>query len=63
MKRKLLGLDRHRIDPSSLSPGLAELPERPITIVVYLKPGGAGDVFARRFAKIAAKYTNAQLSW
>ena len=32
----------------------------PINIVVYLKPGGAGDVFARRFEKIAGKYTDAQ---
>ncbi len=38
----------------------AKFPERPINIIVYLKPGGAGDVFARRFEKIAAKYTDAQ---
>ncbi len=37
----------------------AKFPERPINIVVYLKPGGAGDIFARRFEKIAAKYTDA----
>lgn len=44
----------------SVTPVQAKFPERPINIVVYLKPGGAGDVFARRFEKIAAKYTNAQ---
>jgi putative tricarboxylic transport membrane protein len=43
----------------SVAPALAKFPERPINIVVYLKPGGAGDVFARRFEKIAAKYTDA----
>jgi len=34
----------------------AAFPERPINVIVYLKPGGAGDVFVRRFEKIAAKY-------
>lgn len=43
----------------SAGTALAKFPERPISIVVYLKPGGAGDVFARRFEKIAAKYTDA----
>lgn len=43
----------------SVGTALAKFPERPINIVVYLKPGGAGDVFARRFEKIAAKYTDA----
>jgi putative tricarboxylic transport membrane protein len=38
----------------------AKFPERPINVVVYLKPGGAGDVFVRRFEKIAAKYTDAK---
>ncbi len=36
----------------------AAFPERPINVIVYLKPGGAGDVFVRRFDKIASKYTN-----
>jgi putative tricarboxylic transport membrane protein len=44
----------------SVTPALAKFPERPINIVVYLKPGGAGDVFARRFEKIAAKYSDAK---
>jgi putative tricarboxylic transport membrane protein len=38
----------------------AKFPERPVNMVVYLKPGGAGDIFARRFEKIAAKYTDAK---
>jgi tripartite-type tricarboxylate transporter receptor subunit TctC len=37
-----------------------KFPERPITILVYLAPGGAGDVFARRFMKAAGPFTNAQ---
>jgi putative tricarboxylic transport membrane protein len=44
----------------SVTPALAKFPERPVNIVVYLKPGGAGDIFARRFEKIAAKYTDAK---
>jgi tripartite-type tricarboxylate transporter receptor subunit TctC len=44
----------------SVAPALAKFPERPINFVVYLKPGGAGDVFARRFEKIAAQYTDAK---
>ena len=36
----------------------AAFPDRPVNVVVYLKPGGAGDVFVRRFDRIAAKYTN-----
>ena len=61
MKRKLLGLIVIGLILASFSPAWAKFPERPINIVVYLKPGGAGDVFARRFTKIAAQYTNAQL--
>ncbi|MEZ4743798.1 MAG: tripartite tricarboxylate transporter substrate binding protein [Bdellovibrionota bacterium] len=33
-----------------------EFPKRPIKLIVYTKPGGAIDVFARKFEKIAAKY-------
>ena len=44
----------------SVTPALAKFPERPVNIVVYLKPGGAGDIFARRFEKIAAKYSEAK---
>ncbi len=36
----------------------AAFPDRPVNVIVYLKPGGAGDVFVRRFDKIASKYTN-----
>jgi putative tricarboxylic transport membrane protein len=38
----------------------AAFPERPINVIVYLKPGGAGDIFVRRFEKIAAKYSDAK---
>jgi len=39
--------------------GRANFPERPIEIVVYTNPGGAIDVFARKFQKVASKYTSA----
>jgi putative tricarboxylic transport membrane protein len=38
---------------------LAKFPTKPIKLVVYTKPGGAIDVFSRRFSGIAAKYTDA----
>jgi tripartite-type tricarboxylate transporter receptor subunit TctC len=42
-------------------PALAQkFPDRPVTILVYLAPGGAGDVFARRFMKAAGQFTDAQ---
>ncbi len=34
-------------------------PKKPIKIIVYTKPGGAIDVFARKFQAIAKKYTSA----
>jgi tripartite-type tricarboxylate transporter receptor subunit TctC len=37
----------------------AKFPVKPIKVVVYTKPGGAGDVFARKFTAIADKYTDA----
>ena len=43
----------------SFSAALAEFPEKPIKLIVYTKPGGAIDVFARKFTTIAAKYTDA----
>ncbi|HIP38789.1 MAG TPA: tripartite tricarboxylate transporter substrate binding protein [Desulfocapsa sulfexigens] len=36
-----------------------EFPAKPIKLIVYTKPGGAIDVFARKFTVIAAKYTDA----
>jgi tripartite-type tricarboxylate transporter receptor subunit TctC len=38
---------------------LANFPTKPIKLVVYTKPGGAIDVFSRKFSGIAAKYTDA----
>jgi putative tricarboxylic transport membrane protein len=38
---------------------MAKFPVKPIKVVVYTKPGGAGDVFARKFTAIAEKYTDA----
>jgi putative tricarboxylic transport membrane protein len=60
--KKILCLTMFLMAVVLLSVTLAEakFPDRPINIVVYLKPGGAGDVFARRFEKIAAKYTDAR---
>ncbi|MBW1891737.1 MAG: tripartite tricarboxylate transporter substrate binding protein [Deltaproteobacteria bacterium] len=38
---------------------LAKFPVKPIKLIVYTKPGGAIDVFSRKFTGIAAKYTDA----
>jgi len=38
---------------------LAKFPVKPIKVVVYTKPGGAGDVFTRKFTAIAEKYVDA----
>lgn len=43
----------------SFTAALAEFPAKPIKLIVYTKPGGAIDVFARKFTTIAAKYTDA----
>lgn len=39
---------------------LAEFPERPITILAYMNPGGAADVDSRKLAEIAERLTGAQ---
>ncbi len=39
--------------------GETKFPTKPITIVVYTKPGGLIDVTARKFTDIAKKYTDA----
>jgi tripartite-type tricarboxylate transporter receptor subunit TctC len=43
----------------SMGAAHAKFPAKPIKVIVYLKPGGAGDVFARKFTAIAEKYTDA----
>jgi tripartite-type tricarboxylate transporter receptor subunit TctC len=40
----------------------AEFPEKPVELVVYTNPGGALDIFARTFAKIASRYTDADFN-
>ena len=37
----------------------SSFPEKPIKLVVYLAPGGSGDILARKFTDIASKYTDA----
>jgi len=37
----------------------ASFPTKPIKLVVYTGPGGAGDILARKFTDIASKYTEA----
>ena len=36
-----------------------EFPTKPVKLVVYTGPGGAGDILARKFVDVAAKYTDA----
>ena len=43
----------------SITSAMAKFPEKPIKLIVYTKPGGAIDVFARKFTTIAEKYTDA----
>lgn len=42
----------------SFTAAMAQFPTKPIKLIVYTKPGGAIDVFARKFTTIAAKYTD-----
>jgi len=37
----------------SASTAMAKFPTRPITLIVYMAPGGAIDVFGRKFEAIA----------
>lgn len=37
----------------------AEFPTKPIKLIVYTGPGGAGDILSRKFTDIASKYTDA----
>jgi len=39
---------------------LAKFPTKPIKVVVYTKPGGAGDVFTRKFTSIAETLVDAK---
>lgn len=43
------------------SAAVAKFPAKPIKLIVYTKPGGAIDVFARKFEGIAKKYTDATI--
>jgi putative tricarboxylic transport membrane protein len=43
----------------SFTAAMAKFPTKPIKLIVYTKPGGAIDVFARKFSGIAAKFTDA----
>lgn len=42
----------------SSSAVMAQFPNKPIRLIVYTKPGGAIDVFSRKFEAIAKKYTD-----
>ena len=39
--------------------GAVEFPVKPVKVVVYLAPGGAGDILVRQFVDVARKYTDA----
>lgn len=43
----------------SFTAAFAKFPTKPVKLIVYTKPGGAIDVFARKFTTVAAKYTDA----
>ena len=43
------------------SAAVAKFPAKPIKLIVYTKPGGAIDVFSRKFEGIAKKYTDATI--
>lgn len=45
-------------DPAAKA-AMPAFPEKPIKLVVYLAPGGAGDILARKFTDVASKYTDA----
>jgi len=45
---------------ASVTAAVAEFPEKPITILAYMKPGGAADVDSRVFATIAERLTGAK---
>ncbi len=44
----------------SVSAVVAAFPEKPITILAYMKPGGAADIDSRKFAIIAERLTGAK---
>lgn len=39
---------------------LADFPEKPITILAYMKPGGAADIDSRKFSEVAERLTGAK---
>ena len=45
---------------ASVTAAVADFPEKPITILAYMKPGGAADIDSRKFAVIAERLTGAQ---
>ncbi|MBI9103506.1 MAG: tripartite tricarboxylate transporter substrate binding protein [Spirochaetales bacterium] len=55
----LLGIISLAVYSGGQSDDGAAFPSKPIKLVVYLDPGGAGDILARKFTDIASKYTDA----
>ena len=45
--------------PEGETDAAVEFPTKPIRLVVYTGPGGAGDILSRKFTDIASKYTDA----
>jgi putative tricarboxylic transport membrane protein len=59
MKRKCIALIISiALIAVSSSTVMAKFPKKPIKLIVYTKPGGAIDVFSRKFEAIAKKYTD-----
>ncbi|MBN1829425.1 MAG: tripartite tricarboxylate transporter substrate binding protein [Deltaproteobacteria bacterium] len=59
MKRFIVFMAAAALLVVSTGMAMAAFPTRPINLMVYTQPGGAIDVFARKFEAIAKKYTDA----
>lgn len=55
----LLGIVSLAVYSAGQSEEVVAFPTKPIKLVVYTGPGGAGDILARKFTDVASKYTDA----
>ena len=61
MKSKIRSLTLLVFLMTSLNAFASKFPTRPIKLIVYTRPGGAIDIFARKFQAVAKKYTDANI--